>query len=80
MVTEAERDNAIRRLQKALEAIATFARIREELLLAEKTTPLGRPRERINDMIRLNRETLDAARKSLSIAEADVFRKSSAGP
>jgi hypothetical protein len=59
---EAEKDAAVRRLQQALETVATFARIREELLLIQKTTPLGRPRERIDNVIRLNRETLDAAR------------------
>jgi hypothetical protein len=73
-----EKDTAVRRLQQALEAVATFARIREQLLLRQKTTPIGRPREQIDNMIRLNRETLDAARMSLSLAEADVLRKSSA--
>ena len=73
MVGQTKKDRAVRRVQKALNGVANLARIREELLLMRATAPLGRMRERIEQLIRLNQETLDGMRKSLLIAEAEVL-------
>ena len=70
------KERARTRLEEALAAVATFARIREELLLIQLTTPLGPKRERIDQMIALNQKTLNALRQSLTIAEDTLARES----
>jgi hypothetical protein len=54
-----------RELKQALAAM-TFGRIRKELLLTRMTTPPGERRERLEQMIHLNKETTDATRKRVS--------------
>jgi hypothetical protein len=73
MADEVKKDRAIRRVQKALNGVATLARIREELFLMRATAPLGKSRERIEQLIRLNHETLEGVKKSLTMAEADLL-------
>ena len=73
MVGQTEKDRAIRRVQKALNGVATLARIREELLLMRTTAPPGKARERIERLIRLNQNTLEGMRKNLLIAEAELL-------
>jgi hypothetical protein len=74
MELETKKARAIRELKKALASMATFARIREELFLLRVTTPEGQRRERLEQMIRLNQETMDATKKILVRAE-DAFQR-----
>jgi hypothetical protein len=71
-----KKERARTRLEETLAAVATFARIREELLLIQLTTPLGPRRERIDRMISLNQQTLNTLRRSLTIAEESFSRES----
>jgi len=64
------KERARHRLEKSLAAVATFARIREELLLMRMVAPLGPKRDRIEQMISLNQETLKALSRSVTIAKA----------
>ena len=41
----------------------------------QATAPLGKTRERIEELIRLNQETLEGMRKSLSSAEAELLQE-----
>jgi hypothetical protein len=71
-----KKERARTRIEETLAAVATFARIREELLLIQLTTPLGPRRERIDRMISLNQQTLNTLRRSLTIAEESFSRES----
>lgn len=75
MAGQTKQDRAVRRVQKTLNGVASLARIREELLLMQATAPLGKTRERIEELIRLNQETLEGMRKSLSSAEAELLQE-----
>jgi hypothetical protein len=70
---QTKKERTIRQLKQALAAAATFARIREELLLMRITTPHGERREQLERMIRLNEETIYVTRKVLVRAE-DAFQ------
>jgi hypothetical protein len=78
MTEVSEKERALRRLEESLAAVATFARIREELLLKRMATPLGPQRERIDQMVSLNQETLRNLKQSLTIAEDTLARENSA--
>jgi hypothetical protein len=78
MSDASEKECALRRLEKSLAAVATFARIREELLLKRMATPLGPQRERIDQMVNLNQQTLRSLQQSLAIAEDTLARDNSA--
>jgi hypothetical protein len=75
MTNECGKDRALRRVKTGLAALATFARIREELILKRMTTPAGASRECLEQMLRLNQETMDEARKGLWRAEDDLLRE-----
>jgi hypothetical protein len=49
-------------------------RIQEELMVLQKGSTIGAPRERLDGMLKLNRETTEAIRRSLVIAESDLRR------
>jgi hypothetical protein len=68
-------DRAERRLEKSVEAVATFARIGEEFLAIRAATAPGPARDRIDRMIQLNQETLAAVKRSLIISESDLARQ-----
>ena len=72
-------DRAEWRLERSLEAIATFARIGEEFLALRAATPPGPDRDRIDRMIKLNQDTLAAVNRSLMITEGDIARAKHAG-
>ena len=74
MEGENKRERITRELKNSLAAMATFARIREELFLMRMTTPAGERRERLEQMIRLNEETVNETRKILGRAE-DAFQR-----
>jgi hypothetical protein len=74
-----KKERARTRLEETLAAVATFARIREELLLIQLTTPLGPRRDRIDRMISLNQQTLNTLRRSLTIAEESFGEESAIG-
>ena len=67
-------DRAVRRLEKSLEAVATFARIGEELIAMRVSTAPGVALERLERMIQLNRETLAAVKRNMILSEDDLGR------
>ena len=75
MANESKKDNAVRRVKQGLAALATFARIREELILKRMTTPAGVARELLEQSLRLNQETMDETRKILWRAEDDLLKE-----
>lgn len=75
MLNESKKENTVRRVKQGLTAVATFARIREELILKRITTPAGDPRERLELSLRLNQETMDEVKKILWQAEADLLKE-----
>ena len=71
----AERIAVLRqRAERCQEAVATFMRIHEELLVMRHEAAIGVARERIDGMIKLNDETLDAIKRGLAIAEGELRR------
>ena len=78
MAKETKKDNAARRVKKGFEALATFARIREELLLKQATIPAGRQRDRLEKLLRVNEETMVEMRKVLWRAEDERLTELSA--
>jgi hypothetical protein len=73
-VATLERIDALRRrVEHCQEAIATFARIQEELLAIRKASALGLARARVDAVLKLNRETTAVLRRSLVIAENDLL-------
>ncbi len=51
-----------------------FARIAEEFKAIRKDTPPGPARDRIDQLIRLNQETMDVMKRNLSMRTADLQR------
>jgi hypothetical protein len=68
-------ERAEQRIEKSLVAMATFARIGEELLAMRAATAAGAAMERLERMIQLNRDTHAAVKRSLMIAEGDLARQ-----
>ena len=62
------------RVEPCQEAVATFVRIQEELLTIRKASAFGAARKRLDRMLKLNRETMSAVRRSLEIAETELHR------
>ena len=60
------------RVEKCREAVETFVRIREELLSTRKAMVTDRAREKIDGILRLNRDTLANLKTSLAFAEAEL--------
>ena len=75
MANESKRESAARRVKKGLAALATFARIREELILKRMETPAGLLRERLEQSLRLNQETMCEVKKALWLAEDDLLKE-----
>jgi hypothetical protein len=74
-MSTAERIAVLRqRAERCQEAVATFMRIREELLVMRKDSAIGVARDRIDGMIKLNQETLEAIKRGLTIAEGELRR------
>jgi hypothetical protein len=78
MADENKKEAAIRRIGEALAALATYARVREELILMRTTIPLGVARDKLEQLIRLNQETATEIRKRLMHAEDDLHKESAA--
>jgi hypothetical protein len=72
---ELSSERAEQRIEKSLVAMATFARIGEELLTMRAATAAGAAMERLDRMIQLNRATHAAIKRSLIIAEGDLARQ-----
>lgn len=62
------------RIEDYEEAIATFARLHEELADLRANTPLPEAAARLDVMLRLNAETLDAIKRSLTHAISALKR------
>jgi hypothetical protein len=62
------------RAEQCQRAVETFVRIHEELLEMKRQAAVGVAKERIEAMIRLNKETTEAIKENLSIAEAELSR------
>lgn len=75
MANESKKESTVRRVKQGLAALATFARIREELILKRLTIPAGEPSERLEQSLRLNQETMVEVRKALWIAEDDLLKE-----
>ena len=63
------------RLAKCLDAMATIARAGEEFLAMRMVMVAGVNRDRIDQMIALNKATLAVVNKSLMICEDDLARE-----
>jgi hypothetical protein len=74
MADESKRESSVRRVRTGLASLATYARIREELILKRLTTPAGRQTELLEESLRINKETMEATRKSLWAAEDDLLK------
>jgi hypothetical protein len=75
MANETKREIAVRRVQKGLAALATYARIREELILKRVTTPLGVSRTRLEESLLLNQALADETKIGLRRAEDELLRE-----
>ena len=75
MANETNRDNAVRRVKLSLKSLGVFARIRETLISRRPTTPPGKRSEQLEKMIRLNADSADMVRVSLSRAKNDLLKE-----
>jgi hypothetical protein len=75
MTDESKKESAVRRVKAGLITLGTFARIREELILKRLTTAAGKPTEQLEQLIRLNEQTMDETKKILLRAEDDLLRE-----
>jgi hypothetical protein len=62
------------RMDKSLEAIATFARIGEEFKMLRKAAATSGERERVDQLIKLNTDTMAAVKRGLMLTEDDIGR------
>jgi hypothetical protein len=62
------------RMEKSLEAIATFARIGEEFRMLRNAATTAGERERVDQLIKLNTDTMAAVKRGLMLTEEDIGR------
>ena len=75
MADESRQVSAVRRVKEGLTALAAFARAREELMLERITTPAGQQSERLEELLRINKETMDEVKRILWAAEDDLLEQ-----
>jgi hypothetical protein len=63
------------RIEKSQAAIERFARMAEEYRSMRKELAPGAPRERLNELIKLNEDTAALIKRSLVIKEGDLCRQ-----
>lgn len=72
-MTAPERIASLRRRAAEYQAaFATFSRIHEELLVMKKKAAVGAAQDKIETMMRLNREVSDVVKRILVAAEYDL--------
>ena len=62
------------RTDRCRAAVDSFVRIREELIAMHAASTFGAARDRVEAMLSLNQGTMDAIKRSLAIAEAELHR------
>lgn len=67
------------RMEKSMAAIASFARIAEDFKIIRKAAATTEARDRIDRLIKLNQETMDAVKRGLLVNEHD-FGRAALGP
>ncbi len=75
MPDESKKESAVRRIRIGLKTLATFARLREELILKRLSMPPGVGSERLEELIRINEETMTETRKILWRAEDELLKE-----
>jgi hypothetical protein len=76
MAHDTKKENAERRVQQGLAALATFARIREDLIVLRETTLGGGEFDKLSkQLLRLNEATMEELRKIVQRDEDDLLRE-----
>lgn len=70
----AETQKIHERMERSQEAIDRFARIVDDYRAIKKLTPDAKARERLDDLIKLNNDTLALLKRGLVISEGDLSR------
>lgn len=64
------------RMEKSMAAIASFFRLAEDFKAIRKVASTTEARDRIDRLIQLNQETMDAVKRGLLVTEQDIGRAS----
>ena len=61
-----------RRAEECEKAVTTFIRIQKELESMRKSSAIGAVRDRINAMVRMNRDTMETIKRDLVVTETEL--------